>query len=149
MTRRSPLNKRYQNDQRSNEPTGSTRKSAASAKIQRATSSSKDAKPRTFRERLAASKGAGKTNTVILDTPELKRWRRIWWIVIFSALGALVPSFILNTTKMAQDPPWNWISVILMLISALLVIATWVLDFAKIRPLTKQAQREAQSGKKK
>jgi len=83
------------------------------------------------------------------DTPELKHWRRIWWIMIGAALVTLVPSLILNSMKLSQKPPWSYISLVLMLIAVVLVIAVWVLDFRKIRPLTRQAQREAQSGKKK
>ncbi|MCL2332671.1 MAG: hypothetical protein FWC54_04200 [Actinomycetia bacterium] len=157
MTRRSPLNKRYQNEQRSNEPTGSTRKSAASAKIKRSTPSSKSAKPKTRREKLMASARSSQAKSSssqgrrapVPDTPELKHWRRIWWIMIGAALVTLVPSLILNSMKLSQKPPWSYISLVLMLIAVVLVIAVWVLDFRKIRPLTRQAQREAQSGKKK
>ncbi|MCL2655649.1 MAG: hypothetical protein FWD65_08205 [Coriobacteriia bacterium] len=88
------------------------------------------------------------------DTPEYKRWRRIWWILILCAVVALVPSLILNANKkLAQTAPWNYISLALTVVAVILVAATWVLDFKKIRPLNRQAQQEAQSqspsGKKK
>ncbi|MCL2324574.1 MAG: hypothetical protein FWC48_03245, partial [Actinomycetia bacterium] len=105
MTRRSALNKRYQNEQRSSEPTGSTRKSAASAKIKRATVSSKSKKkPQTRREKIMASARAGQKNSssrkgapVMPDSPEYKKWRRIWWIMILIAFVTLMPSVILNS----------------------------------------------------
>ncbi|MCL2882159.1 MAG: hypothetical protein FWF45_04630 [Coriobacteriia bacterium] len=87
------------------------------------------------------------------DTPEYKRWRRIWWILILCAIVALVPSLIMNANKdLSQTPPWNYISMGLTVVAVILVVATWVLDFKKIRPLTKQAQLEArkqQDSKKK
>ncbi len=153
MTRRSPMNKRYQNEQRSNEPTGSTRKSAASAKIKRAAPSKKAAKPQTRREKIMASARAGQAKSSrtapIPDSPEYKKWRRIWWIMILVALVTLVPALIMNATQVSKEAPWSYVSMALTSIAVILVTATWVLDFKKIRPLTRQAQREAQSGKKK
>jgi hypothetical protein len=157
MTRRSPLNKRYQNEQRSgsNETGGSTRKSAASAKIKRESSSSKSKKSATRREKLMASARTGQSKQaskkgapVMPDSEEYKKWRRIWWGLIAIALVTLVPALIMNGTKLSGKPPWSIVSVVLTAIAIIFVIATWVIDFKKIRPLVKQAQREAQSSKK-
>lgn len=83
------------------------------------------------------------------DSPEYKRWRRIWWVLILGALVTLVPSLILNYMKMGSKPPWNTVSAVLTVIAVVLVVATWILDFKKIRPLTRQAQLEAQAQSKK
>jgi len=162
MTRRSPLNKRYQNEQRNHESSGSTRKSAASAKIERpkfSSSKSAKSKPKTRREKFMAqaranqSKTSAKSNPkkgapVMPDTPEYKRWRKIWWILILGALVTLIPALILNMMKLSQTKPWSYVSAVLTLLAVILVVATWILDFKKIRPLTRQAQLEAKSGKK-
>jgi len=163
------MNKRYQNASRSDEPSGSTRKSAASAKIKRESPSkakTSKAKPQTRREKFMAKARADQAKTkttsksstkreapIMPDTPEYKRWRRIWWVLILCAVVALVPSLILNANKKySQTPPWNYISMGLTVVAVILVVATWVLDFKKIRPITRQAQLEArkeQDSKKK
>jgi hypothetical protein len=161
MSRRSPFNKRYQNQ--SSESSGSTRKSAASAKIKR-TSSSKSApkKPQTRREKLLANARARQTGAkkpaqrsgsrlaVVPDTPEYKRLRRIWWILLGIAVVALVVALLLNNKSIiAAWPPAGYVSLGFEIVAIGLIAATWILDFRKIRPLVKQAQKEARSGKKK
>ena len=86
------------------------------------------------------------------DSPEYKRWRRIWWILILSALVTLLLSFLLSSKSIvAAWAPFQYISYACELIAIVLLVIVWILDFKKIRPITKQAQQEAlsQSNKKK
>lgn len=84
------------------------------------------------------------------DTPEYKRLRKIWWILILAAVVTLVPSLILNYMKLSQTAPWNYISMVLTLIAVVLLVILWYLDLKKIRPMVRQTQLETRekSGKK-
>lgn len=77
MARRSATNERYG---KHTSPSGKTRKSAAAAKPKRAHAESS----------VAAKKSSGskpKSKFVLHpDTPEYKKWRRVWWALLISAM---------------------------------------------------------------
>ena len=84
------------------------------------------------------------------DSPEYKHWRKVWWILILGALVTLLLSFLLSSKSIiAAWAPFQYIGYGCELIAIVLLVIVWVLDFKKIRPLTKQAQLEAQLAEKK
>ena len=125
MGRRSPMSERYQ---KNTAPSGKTRKSASSAKLkQRAPESKKPDRPRIG---------------LVPSTPEMKRWRRIWWVLmgiaISLALATMLPAIRQNET------------VIQVLFATELVaigVALWI-DWKKIRPLRQQAVEQAKREQK-
>ncbi len=171
MTRRSAMNKRYQ---KGSEPTGSTRRSAASAKPKREagelTKPKTPAKKPSLRERMnARAKGtplastaakasrpakssSSKSNERIpfVMTPEIKKLRRIWWIMLLIGAVLLVAVLIYNYGKLIPITQTNSIiAVVFEAIALVLVILCWILDLKKIRPLMKQATLEHETKKKK
>ncbi|MDR1775190.1 MAG: hypothetical protein LBS17_01830 [Actinomycetes bacterium] len=174
MSRRSPLNNRYQ---KKTKPPGATRKSAARARpAYRSQYQAADKAPKAkwydrFRKGNAsgASAQAGAvTNrpakksgnndkawlTATPDTPEYKRLRKQWWI--FLGIGVVLLALSLASTR-----PWfyetiripaataNKVSIALSWTALAVVAFSWWLDFKKIRPLIKEAQAEAKRKQKK
>lgn len=94
MTRRSPLNPRYQK----NAKVGSTRRSASSLKPKREAGSSasvSSAKPNRPAEKKRAL-------PPLPTSPEIQRWRRVWWalfaVMIVTAVVSYLPSLKHNAT---------------------------------------------------
>ena len=86
------------------------------------------------------------------DTPEYRRLRRLWWILLAVAAVALVIALVLTSvTSVAKavGPMGQNIGFGFEILAIILLVATWLLDFKKIRPLIKQAQRDALPEKKK
>ncbi len=134
MARRSQNNPRYRKDAQ----IGKTRKSSASAKPKRDagergtwTSAKKDAEPKKRRwfEPLPTP-----------DTPEFKRWRRIWAILF--VMGAMFSVFALYQ-KAAPIGAWSLVAAYTCLFSAIYI------DITKIRRMRKAMLVEMQSGGKK
>lgn len=71
--------------------------------------------------------------------------RRIWWILIgggFVAMaGSLIPMAIDSEQAQDYSSPLGIFSVICMMIAYVLIIAGFVYDFVKIRPMRKESQR--------
>ena len=133
MSRRSPMNARYKKGQ---EPKGSTRKSAASAKPIRkdpAPVTKKTAAKQSVKERYAAT---------MPDSPEYKRLRRLWWTVLGIAVLILVISLILTTKSIApQVGKWGqYISLAMSWIALGLVGFAWWVDLKQVRPLVQAHQ---------
>ena len=102
MTQRNPMNDRYQ--QTGEKKTGKTRKSAASAKPTTKAASSvhiegKAPKPqgrfaRAQRQAQQPKKSSSSQDRDFQpDTPEYRKWRRIWWGFIIAALALTSLSF--------------------------------------------------------
>ncbi|MBE0476995.1 MAG: hypothetical protein IBX62_07865 [Coriobacteriia bacterium] len=124
MARRSPANPRYQ---RHTGPSGKTRRSASSAKVKRA----------------GEARAAKRTRFGLPPaTPEMKRWRRIWWALIGVALAfaatMLIPGVrenrVLATTALALE-------------FAALGTAIYI-DWKRIRPLRMEQMERAKQERK-
>ena len=142
MSQRNPMNDRYQSDP----PKGQTKKSAAAAKPKSKAASSVYVRPsgHTPKEKKAIRK-AQRAKQAELDrmyynppTEQYKKLRRIWWVLLISAivltvLGMIVPNFI-------PDNIWaTWFCIIPAY--GCIIAALW-LDFSKIRKVRRAYQLE-------
>ena len=135
MARRSATNARYQKYQ---EPAGQTRKSAASAKPKRSSS--------TAPVKSSAKKSGRRVPlTVEPSTPEFRNVRRTWWILLGAALLLTTASWALrayvHTTWSGQAATG-----VLGLAYGSIFYALY-LDWTKMRPMRKAAIQAAKSGK--
>lgn len=134
MSQRNPMNERYTSEER----TGTTRKSAASAKPKAKAAASvtvKSAKKTPEQrkaEEKAARKAAAKQREVERkyykpDTPRYKRLRLIWWILLIAAIGCTTLSFVGQQSLPPQ------VAVVTLILAYVFIIAAFVLDFWKIK----------------
>ncbi len=134
MARRSPLNPRYQ---KNTGPAGKTRRSASSAKPKREAGghapAPKKAKP-TLREALRGGP----------STPEMKRWRQIWWGAIGAAfVVALLAAFVPAVKN-------NRVLLLAATVAYLVFLGGAVyIDLGIIRKLRREAMEAARRGKQK
>ena len=135
MSQRNPMNERYTSEER----TGVTRKSAASAKPKSKAAASvtvKSAK-KTPEQRKAAEKAARKEAAAKQreverkyykpDTPRYKRLRAIWWVMLIAAIGCTTLSFV------GQGALPQWLSVTTLIAAYVFIIGAFVLDFWQIK----------------
>ncbi|MDO5041928.1 MAG: hypothetical protein Q4D92_00240 [Slackia sp.] len=142
MSQRNPMNERYQSEQ----PKGQTKKSASSAKPKSKAAASVYVRPagHTPQEKKAIKK-AERAKRAELDrmfynppTEQYKKLRRIWWVLLISAivltvLGMIIPNFM-------PDNIWaTWICIIPAY--GCIIGALW-LDFSKIRKVRRAYQME-------
>ena len=150
MTQRNPMNDRYQ--QTGEKKTGKTRKSAASAKPTTKAASSvhiegKAPKPqgrfaRAQRQAQQPKKSSSSQDRYFQpDTPEYRKWRRIWWGFIIAALALTSLSFFAAGWFGGNRVPMY---VMLGLGYAALIVAI-VIDVTKVRKIRNAA---ASSGSK-
>lgn len=132
MARRSPMNERYQK----NAKIGSTRRSASSAKPKReagtysaASGKTPEKKKRGFFAPLPTS-------------PEIKKWRRVWYVLIAVA----VASYAL--TLYAQSIKNDLLGTIALAAELGAVTVAIGIDLVVIRKLRKQVMAEQKAGKK-
>ena len=127
------MNDRYNEENKK----GSTRKSSASAKpkAQRAATVREPA-PKTkkqkkeearARERAAAEK-ASFMEFRFEDTDSYKRLRRIWWVLLVSAILCTALSFAFS-----RDENLSSFSMVVMVLAYVLIIAAFYIDLGKIR----------------
>jgi len=85
-------------------------------------------------------------SSIYPDTPEYKRWRKIYWVLIGIGIVIIAITFILQTNVPDAAALWG----MLMVAAYAFVIGAIVLDFVKIRPLVKahQAAKGGTAGKK-
>lgn len=158
MTQRNPMNERYQSDER----TGKTRKSAASAKpVSKAGASvrvaggKKQAASRGFLSRLSGGGNAAaskkqqereaRARYYNPDTPEYHRWRRYWWVSIVLALSLTALSFVVQIAI----PDSAVASYVLLGVGyALLIFAIWV-DMGKVRKVRRAYADRMMAGRSK
>ena len=100
MARRSATNERYQ---KHTGPAGKTRKSAAAAKPKRSVGGAATPKPK------SGKSSSAKREPMIVNppTPEYKRWRTYWWVLLGAALvltggSWLVRSYAPGATVLAS-----------------------------------------------
>ncbi|MCL2025040.1 MAG: hypothetical protein FWG78_04625 [Coriobacteriia bacterium] len=144
MSRRSPYNERYQKDTK---PSGSTKRSAASAKPKRDAEESKPTSRRNATKRAHYS---------VPDTPEYRQARKRWWMLLGSAVVVLIVSLAMTGTQLATFLPISeeavrYTSLGLSWVALGLIGASWWLDLKRIRPMIKAHQAELAgkgSGKK-
>lgn len=134
MGRRSPLNERYQ---KQNAHSGSTRKSASSAKPKRSAGTYSAA---------AASKAPEKKkrswSELVPTTPEIKRWRRIWYVLLAIAIASFGLAF---WGQNIQNTLLSSLGFVIELVSVGVAIA---IDLVIIRKLRAQAVKDQAAAKK-
>ncbi len=135
MSQRNPMNERYTSEER----TGVTRKSAASAKPKSKAvasvtvkSAKKTPEQRKAAEKAARKEAAAKQREVERkyykpDTPRYKRLRAIWWVMLIAAIGCTTLSFV------GQGALPQWLSVTTLIAAYVFIIGAFVLDFWKIK----------------
>lgn len=158
MSTRNPLNERYQN---TDDRAGKTRKSAASAKpVSKAASSvhvqgktSEEPKGLLARATKRANKNASKKQNASKetverrkeqalrskyynpDTPEYKKWRKVWWGMLAGAIACTALSFFASGTD-----GMTGVTYVFIVLSYVLLIGAIVLDFTHIRKLRNEYQ---------
>ena len=128
MARRSPLNKRYQKDAK----VGSTRKSAAAAKPKRSNASGSSGSS-SSRSRSGSSSSRRPTARVQLP-PEIKRLQKF----SFGMLGAAV---VLSAIYLWKGRAMGTYGAIMIGLAYALMFGALYIDFARVRPALKAAQR--------
>ena len=162
MATRNPMNERYQNAE---DRSGKTRKSAASAKpVSKAASSvhvqgksseepkglwaratkqaNKNAAVKESKKKAASKQQVERRREEALrskyynpDTPEYKKWRRIWWGMLAGAIACTAISFFFSSQEGMATPTY-----VLVALSYVLLILAIVLDFTYIRRLRTEYQ---------
>lgn len=128
MARRSPLNKRYQKDTK----VGSTRKSAAAAKPKRSNASGSSSSS-SSRSKTRSSSARRLTPKVQLS-PEVKRLQKF----SFGMLGLAV---VLSVIYLLRGRAMGTYGYIIIGLAYALMFGALFIDFAKVRPALKAAQR--------
>jgi hypothetical protein len=138
MARRNPMNERYG---KHTAPSGKTRKSAASAKPKRPASA-----PASGSKRVAPS-ASKRQERLRLDpqTPEFKKWRRIWW-------GCLGLAIVLSTAAW-----WLWrdqgsrstLGGGTLAAGYVMIFVALAIDWLKLRPMRKAWLESGSTGEAK
>lgn len=135
MSQRNPMNERYTTEKH----TGTTRKSAASAKpkTKAASTVTMGTSKKTPQERKAEQKAARKKEQERQreldrkyykpDTPRFKKLKRIWWLSLLGAVVCTALSWLLRSV----EP--TWIAFVCLFGAYALIIFAFYLDFSKIR----------------
>lgn len=135
MSQRNPMNERYTTEKH----TGSTRKSAASAKpkTKAAASVTLGTTKKTQQQRKAEAKAARKKEQERQreldrkyykpDTERYKKLKRLWWASLGGAVLCTVLSWVLRGVEPA------WIAFVCLFAAYALIIFAFYLDFSKIR----------------
>ncbi|MDI6901681.1 MAG: hypothetical protein QMC79_08330 [Anaerosomatales bacterium] len=142
MSRRSASNDRYQ---RKDKKAGSTRRSASSAKPKRAAGSATSSASRPAKKQ--PEKKKSRFFQPLPTTPEIKKWRRVWFVMIVIALAGFAVAMWADQT--GQAPALRYIP---LAVEVGGVSAAIAIDIFVIRKLRKQALKDEMagtSGKKK
>lgn len=135
MSQRNPMNERYTSDKR----TGTTRKSAASAKpkTKAAGTVTMGTSKKTPRQRKAEQKEARKKEQERQreldrkyykpDTERYKKLKRIWWVSLAGAVVCTLLSWLLREVQP------TWLAFVCLFGAYALIIFAFYLDFSKIR----------------
>jgi len=139
MARRGATNARYQKGTTH----GSTRRSASSLKPKRGAGQSAKAASAKGKGAKAAPKRP-RLFEPLPTTPEIKKWRRIWWVLltvgmVFVAAGSFIPG-------LREDPAAQRVILMVVLTCSLAAIG---IDLFVIRNLRKQMLEEMSSKPKK
>ena len=131
MSRRSPTNERYQ---KYTGPKGQTRKSAAAAKPSRKSADKSKSAP--AKAKAKPKRPAGNSRFYEPDTPEYRRWRRLWWWSLGIGFLFVAISFAIQYLSPFKDQPWSHTAgfIILGLAYGGIIVALFI-DWRKMRPL--------------
>ncbi|MCG2807625.1 MAG: hypothetical protein L6413_05075 [Coriobacteriia bacterium] len=132
MARRSAQNPRYRKDSQ----VGSTRKSAASAKPKRAAGEVKS--------HSSAGKGGTKKKSVRImdpDTPEFRRWRKIWLGLLIAAIIFSLAAYGLRDQKT--------VNTLSLAFAYSCLFSAFFIDLTKIRRMRREYMEGLDGGKKK
>lgn len=149
MSQRNPMNDRYTTDERR----GQTRKSAAAAKPKtKAASSVHIQSTQKTKQQKKAEQKSKRAQQSELDrkyynppTQEYKRLRRIWWILLGSAIAAVALSWGFRM----WFPDNETLYMITLGAAYLLIIAAFYVDFSKIRKVRRKYQEQMAATKSK
>lgn len=152
MTQRNSMNERYQSGD--DKKTGKTRKSAASAKPTTKAASSvrmEDAKSRKRHgsgtgKNQNSGHGKGSSRNYQPNSPEYKKWRKIWWATIVFAL--LMTTFGFGMFGRTESRALTYA---LMGIGYAALIASVIIDVGKVRKIRNAdaAMRSSSRSKKR
>lgn len=172
MSTRSPLNKRSQEQARGEGKSGMTRRSAASAKPARAAASSVRIVPASSKARRAqAARGESlvglsreekrarkaeerrredrlytATNVLMKESFEYSRARRVWYVLMGCGVAFIVIAFILLSAIGEQATGSARIAQYVVTgVSYAVIIAAFIWDFIKVRPIRNAARAKAAS----
>ena len=142
MARRSATNARYQKFQ---EPAGQTRKSAASAKPKRSSSTTPTKSAKSSAK--SSAKKSVKRGPIAVEpaTAEFKAVRRTWWILLGVALVLTTASWAIRAYVQT-----SWSAQVATGVLGLAygsIFYALFLDWTKMRPMRKAAFQAAKSGK--
>jgi hypothetical protein len=144
VSRRSPNNERYQ---KHTEPKGQTRKSAAAAKPKRDGNVPRKSNTATTKGRVRPRPKAPVRSTYNEpDTPEYKKWRRVWWWSLGAGVAFVTASLLLQYVVHAEGV-LRGVSVALIAASYAALIVAFFVDYRKLRPLRKDFIDSAKTGK--
>lgn len=161
MSQRNPLNERYQN---TDDRKGTTRKSAASAKpatkaaasvrqeghyeepkglLARATQQANKSQAVKNSRKKAASKAtverrkerAIRAQYYNPDTPEYKKWRKVWWGMLAGAIATTLLAFWASSTE-----SYNFLTIPAVSVSYVLLFVAIVFDFMFLRKMRTEYQ---------
>ncbi|NHM14863.1 hypothetical protein GMI68_08865 [Eggerthellaceae bacterium zg-886] len=151
MSQRNPMNDRYTTEG----PKGQTRKSAAAAKPKTKAASSVHVQPveKTKEQKKAERKAKEKEDRQRqrnLDakyynppTPEYKKWRRIWWVLLIAAIICTVVSFF-GRSAIPQE-----LAFVILALAYVFIIAAFFVDFRTIRRIRRKYQEEMEAANTK
>lgn len=143
MSRRSPNNERYQ---KFTEPKGQTRKSAAAAKPKRDGNVPTKSKTATRGRTRPRPKAPARSTYREPDSPEYKKWRRVWWWSLGAGVAFVTASLVLQYVVHAEGV-LRGVSVVLIAASYAALIVAFFVDYRKLRPLRKDFIDSAKTGK--
>ena len=139
------------NDRYLEEHRGKTRKSAASAKPKSAAASSVYVKSKTkTKAEKKAVRRAERQKQAELErkyanppTPEYRRLRRIWWVLLILAIVCLLVSFLVGRNL------GDGVSMVILVASYVFIIGALWLEFSKMKKLRRAYQEEMEAKKTK
>lgn len=135
MSQRNPMNERYTSEER----TGVSRKSAASAKPKTKAASSVVVKSaeKTPQQKKAERKAERKKEQqeqreldrkyYTPDTPRYKKLRRLWWASLIAAILCTAVSFL------GRSYMPDWLAMVVLFAAYAFIIAAFYIDFSKIK----------------
>lgn len=119
----------YANDRnRKGAKPGSTRKSASSAKPVRKQGSAVSSVPSAKPKKAEIEKDWSGLPT----SPEIKKWRRVWWVLLLSGLGAIGVSYLVPELR-TDETVLKIVSAVVLVLS----VAAILIDLVVIRRLRK------------
>jgi len=129
MSQRSYSNERY----RKGAKVGSTRKSAAGAKpVRKLGSAASTSTPAKSKPKLKDS-GVEKDWSGLPTSPEIKKWRRVWWVLLLGGLALIGGSYAIPDLR-ANDTVLRVVSATVLAFSMIAV----TIDLVVIRKLRKE-----------